>query len=285
MPQGSILGPILFKIFLNDIFYFIKNSDLYNYADDNTLSYSDHDINKVISTLEDDSVTLINWFSINKMKANPEKFQAIAIGKQTKQQNLIFTIDGNKIECESEVKLLGVTIDFQLNFNEHVSNICKKASRQLNVLKRIGTHLTKLGKLTIYYSFIISNFNYCPLVWHFCGETNTKKIEKIQERALRFIYNEYTSSYEDLLCKSKLPSLKVRRLRTFALEVFKIVNKDCPVYLFDLIDIKNTSYSFRYQNKAALPQVRTTVLVCNLFVMQVQNSGMSCLTTLEKTCH
>ena len=128
--------------------------------------------------MEDDSVTSINWFSINKMKANPEKFQAIAIGKQTKQQNLTFTIDGNKIECESEVKLLGVTIDFQLNFNEHVSNICKKASRQLNVLKRIGIHLTKLGKFTIYYSFIMSNFNYCPLVWHFCGETNTQKIEK-----------------------------------------------------------------------------------------------------------
>ena len=113
------------------------------------------------------------------MKANPEKFQAIAIGKQTKQQNLTFTIDGNKIECESEVKLLGVAIDFQLNCNEHVSNICKKASRQLSVLKRIGTHLTKLGKLTMYYSFIMSNFNYCPLVWHFCGETNTKQIEKI----------------------------------------------------------------------------------------------------------
>jgi hypothetical protein len=74
-----------------DLFY-KKNSDLYNYADDNTLSYSDHDIKKVFSTLEDDSVTLINWFSINKMKANPEKFQAIAIGKQTKQQNLTFTI-------------------------------------------------------------------------------------------------------------------------------------------------------------------------------------------------
>jgi hypothetical protein len=92
--------------FLNDIFYFIKNSDFYNYADDNTLSYSDHDINEVISTLEDDSMTLINWFSINKMKASPEKVQAIAIGKQTKQQNLTFTLDGNKIECESEVKLL-----------------------------------------------------------------------------------------------------------------------------------------------------------------------------------
>jgi hypothetical protein len=152
------------------------------------------------------------------MKANPEKFQAIAIGKQTKQQSLSFTLDGNKIECESEVKLLGVTIDFQLNFNEHVLNICKNASRQSNVLKKIGTHLTKLGKLKIHYSFIMSNY--------------------VQERALRFIESEYTSSYEDLLCKSKLPSLKVRRLRTFALEVFKIVNNNCPVCLFDLLDIK-----------------------------------------------
>jgi hypothetical protein len=113
-----------------------------------------------------------------------------------------------------------------------VYNICNKASRQLNVLKRIGTHLTKLGKLTIYYSFIMSNFNY--LLDTFVEKPIPQKIEKIQERALRFIYNEYTSSYEDLLCKSKLPSLKVRKLRTFGLEVFKIVNKDCPVYLFDL---------------------------------------------------
>jgi hypothetical protein len=137
------------------------------------------------------------------------------------------------IKCEDEVKLLGVTIDFKLKFNTHIANTCKKASRQLNVLKRVGKYLNRRGKLTIYHSFILSNFNYCLVTWHFCGETNTKKIEKIQERALRFIYNEYTSSYEDLLCKSKLPSLKVRRLRTFALEVFKIVNKDCPVYLFE----------------------------------------------------
>ena len=100
------------------------------------------------------------------------------------------------IKCEENMKLLGVTLDFQLNFNTHVSNICKKASKQLNVLKRIGKHLCKLGKLNIYHSFILSNFNYCPLTWHFCGEANTKKIEKIQERALRFIYSDYSSSYE-----------------------------------------------------------------------------------------
>ena len=87
----------------------------------------------------------------------------------------------------------------------------KKASRQLNVLKRLGKYLNKLGKLTIYHSFILSNFNFCPLSWHFCSEANTNKIEKIQEQALRFIYNDYNSTYENLLIVSKLPTLKVRR--------------------------------------------------------------------------
>lgn len=122
-----------------------------------------------------------------------------------------------------------------------------------------------MGKLSIYYSFILSNFNYCPLTWHFCGEVNTKKIEKIQERALRFIYNDHVSTYDSLLLKSKLPSLKVRRMRTMALEVFKILNKQTPVYLHDLLNVKNNSYSFRYTNTVEIPQVRTTSYGINSF--------------------
>ena len=76
----------------------------------------------------------------------------------------------------------------------------------------------------------MSNFNYYPLVWHFCVEANTKKIEKFQERALRFIYQYYNSIYDTLLGKSKLPSLIVRRLRAIALEAFKILNNQTPVY-------------------------------------------------------
>jgi hypothetical protein len=97
-------------------------------------------------------------------------------------------LDGNEILCENEVKLLGVTIDYQLKFNTHISEIYIKASRQLNVLKRIGNHLPKLGRLTIYHFYFMSNFNYCPVVLHFCGGSDTKQMERIQERALRFIY-------------------------------------------------------------------------------------------------
>ena len=127
VPQGSILGPVLFNIFLNDIFHFVSNSSLYNYADDNTLSYSHSDIDTVVNILEKESLELINWFSLNHMKANPDKFQAIAIGKKTENKNISFNLDGNIIHCEKEVKLIGVTIDYQLKFDAHISNICKKA--------------------------------------------------------------------------------------------------------------------------------------------------------------
>ena len=80
VPQGSILGTVLFKIFINDIFYAVNNSTIYNYADDNTLSYADYDIKNVIQNLESDSLKMLDWFDYNLMKANPDKFQALAIG-------------------------------------------------------------------------------------------------------------------------------------------------------------------------------------------------------------
>jgi hypothetical protein len=91
-----------------------------------------------------------------------------------------------------------------------------------------------------------------------CGETNTRKIEKIQERALRFIYEDYSSSHEDLLNKSRLSTLKIRRLRTMAIEVYKILNKKSIMYLNDVFVYKDSCYSFRKTNTEEVPQVRTT---------------------------
>ena len=82
VPQESILGPVLFNVFLNDIFNFVKENKLYNYADDNTLSHSGPDLNGLVKSLEKESATLIDWFANNKMKANPDKFQSIAIGNK-----------------------------------------------------------------------------------------------------------------------------------------------------------------------------------------------------------
>jgi hypothetical protein len=93
----------------------------------------------------------------------------------------------------------------------------------------------------------MSNLSYCPLKWHFC-------IEKIQERALRFIYDYYTNFYNFLLDQSKLPTLKIRRMRTMALDSFKIVNKSSPEFIQNNITIKETSY----KTQLIIPRPRTT---------------------------
>ena len=96
MPQGSFLGPVLFNVFINGIFHFIKNCKLYNYADDNTVSNADKKLKRLIDKLVEDSKMLIQWFTDNQMKANPGKFQTIAVGKHTHNENIRFNL-GEKI--------------------------------------------------------------------------------------------------------------------------------------------------------------------------------------------
>lgn len=258
VPQGSILGPLLFNIFINDIFYFIKTCTLYNYADDNTLSFHSPDFNELIKFLQREGKILIDWFSFNCMQANPEKFQAIAVGKKTFDKSPVFSFETVNITCEEVVKLLGVDIDFKLSFDQHISNICKKAAQQLNVMRRIGHNLSLLNRLTIFHTFVLSNFNFCPLAWHFCTETSTKKLEKLQERGLRFVYNDFSISYEDLLTKAKLSTLRIRRMRAMAIETFKILNGLAPPVLTNLLQKRGNVYNFRYSNILQIPTVRTS---------------------------
>ena len=130
VPQRSILGPLLFNVFLNGIFNFVLRSTICNYADDNTVSFIHKDFNFLKSVLESDSLNLISWFEENSMTANPGKFQAICIGKKTYDNIETFRICETDIKCENNVSLLGINIDFMLKFDNHVTEICKKASKQ-----------------------------------------------------------------------------------------------------------------------------------------------------------
>ena len=182
VPQGSILGPFLFNVFINDSFLFNENCNFYNYADDNSLTYSSPDLNCIFTNLQIDCNNAIDWFTVNGMKANPSKFQFMVISSQRIEQKCLDT--GNDITLPSEpfVKVLGVTIDDRFQFSEHISAYCSKAARQLNVFSRISRNINLNSKSIIYNSFIASNFNYSPLVWHFCGTENSNKLEKYNLR-------------------------------------------------------------------------------------------------------
>ena len=192
------------------------------------------------------------------MQANPDKFQVLTVDKKTFQKNPSIHIQNSNLTCEKTVKLLGIEIDYQVNFDVHISSNCRKASQQLNVLKRLCLVLDRLSELTIFQSFILSNLNFCALAWHFCTEKKSKKLEKVHEIALRFVYEVLTSSYEDLLLTAKVPSLQIRRIRTMALETFKIINNIATVCLQNLVNVKKSKYSFRYVNILEISQVKST---------------------------
>ena len=257
VPQGSILGPLIFKIFINDIFYFLKKCSMYNYADDNTVSYTHKQLTVLKAVIESETETTLNWFDDNQMQANPGKFQAIVGGKKTFSELKSFSVADNTIPCEETVKLLGVELDYQLNFNEQVSRICQKVARQLNVLQRISKFLSEETRLLVFKSFIRSNLIYCPIIWHFCSKVNTEKLESLQYRGLKIVYNCYESSYEELSTRANLTTLHLGRLRTIALETYKCINNSAPKYIRDLDNLKQSSYSFRYENTLQIPTVRT----------------------------
>jgi hypothetical protein len=122
---------------------------------------------------------VLKWFRDNNMKVNCNKFQYMIFGNCNDENDHI-DVEGNTIHAQKVVKLLGVYIDVNLNFDLHVNEICKKAGRKLNVL-RLSRNLDEQSKLILFHSFIMSNFEYCSIVWHFCSKDNMVKIEKIQK--------------------------------------------------------------------------------------------------------
>ena len=141
--------------------------------------------------------------------------------------------------------VLGVDIDDKLHFNSHVSNMCNKAGRQLNVLQRLKGSLDYASRLSIYKNFIMSNFNYCPVVWMFTSKSSLSKLEDIQKRALRFVLDDYESDYNGLLNKADVPGMKIMALRYLTIEVYKCMNGLNPKYLNDLFTIKKSKYDLR----------------------------------------
>ena len=108
VPQGSNLGPLIFNIFINDIYYFLTKCTMYNYADDNMLSFIHRQLAVLKSVVESDSEIALEWFDNNQMQANPGNFQAIATGNRTHWELKSFNVAGNAIAYEETVKLLGV---------------------------------------------------------------------------------------------------------------------------------------------------------------------------------
>ena len=155
VPQGCVLGPILFNIFLSDLFLVMKETEFTSYADDNTLYDASNTIEDVISSLQESPQKLFKWFSDNQMQGNSGKCHLILSTSEPAQ----IQIGESLIESTNCEKLLGVKIDSKLSFDKHIKTICKKASNKLRALARVTPYMSIEKKKILMNSFFDSQFN------------------------------------------------------------------------------------------------------------------------------
>ena len=157
------------------------------------------------------------------------------------------TVNGKDIMESDNLELLGVTIDCGLNFNLHISNVCKKASPRIGVIMRLRNLIPTEAKLHLFKAAILPHLTYCHLVWHFCRASDTHRLERVQERGLRAVFKDKQSSYQQLLVKARLPSLYNRRLQDICILRYNISNL-YPRTICDMFLTNSHTYNLRQKD-------------------------------------
>ena len=196
VPQGSIFGPILFKIFMNDLSCAIDECTLFTYADDTQLFKSAEDIDQVEHAINADPKKVDEWYEFNQMKRNHSKYQAITFGRV--DRNPMLTLEGTVIPIQDEMELQGGSLSIiSLSLRDRfVKSVIKLVNRLLLIFNPLNKILPFELRINIYCAFIAPHFNYCSESWYHCGKRGCAKLEKINERALRFVTRDKSTMYE-----------------------------------------------------------------------------------------
>ncbi len=219
VPQGSILGPLFFIIYINDCVNVSNVLNFVKFADDTNVFCSGTNAHDLSNTLNLELEKLSDWFRANKLSLNIEKTKFIYFSKRRKKNDFEIKIDGKKIQQVQNIKFLGIQIDEKLTWLEHLKALRKKLSRNIGVICRLKYKLPVEILHYLYTSLIMPYLQYCNIVWGRNYDIHLEAIFKLQKKSIRIItksnYLEHTSP---LFKNSKL--LKLRDINKLQLGCF-----------------------------------------------------------------
>ena len=256
VPQGSILGPLLFNIFLNDVNFLDTSCSLRFYADDTT-GYSSSPCPSTLQIDLQNSLDLLaSWFHRNFLAINHSKSQSIVFHRTILPTP--FVIDNNELDYVAHIKLLGVIIDSSLSFQAHIKEVCRKVNAKVSILRRIRKIIPPEIMIKLYKAFILPHFEYASPLFIGLSKGLSAKLESTNAFALRILLNHSKSTtYEELLKIARIKSLEHRRIEQALILVYKSIYGQAPNYIREMFTLRRNRYSLRGHLKVVLPRPTT----------------------------
>ena len=268
VPQGSVLGPLLFIMYINDLQFISNILDSVFYADDSNFFITGNNIKDMCAILNNELCNINQWFLANKLKLNTDKTSCMVFHTKNKFidiNRMNVKIAGFDIPVVNTTKFLGVILDNHLTWKYQVDDICCKMSRAIGAINRISAIVPTHILLNLYFTMILPHVMYCNIVWGNCAQYLLNRIHILQKRAIRIITKSKPYSHSDPLFK-KMKLLTIYDIHKFITCTFmyQYINNTLPKFLENGFVKKKCMYNIRQNNNLYVPNYKYNVSRCTI---------------------